>query len=136
MRSSSRCDHSRECSGRHCARHLVARAEGIKGQRALWRLVQNDRLVVADLSRTAVGLMGRDPPYLPPLRSGSLPVADSQQPPRMPRLVVAPFRRAGRSRRSRPPTRGDACRRTARIAGLSRPDREGQMVTHLSMAPP
>jgi uncharacterized protein len=35
------------------AMYLLARAGGIKGQRALWRLVQTDRLVVADLSRSA-----------------------------------------------------------------------------------
>lgn len=36
------------------AMYLLARAGGIKGQRALWRLVHTDRLVVADLSRSAV----------------------------------------------------------------------------------
>ncbi|HEX6491448.1 MAG TPA: PIN domain-containing protein [Gaiellaceae bacterium] len=36
------------------AMYLLARAGGIDGQRALWRLVQTDRLVVADLSRSAV----------------------------------------------------------------------------------
>ena len=36
------------------AMYLLARAGGINGQRALWRLVQTDRLVVADLSRSAV----------------------------------------------------------------------------------
>jgi predicted nucleic acid-binding protein len=33
---------------------LLARADGIRGQRALWRLVTTGRLVVADLSRSAV----------------------------------------------------------------------------------
>jgi predicted nucleic acid-binding protein len=36
------------------AMYLLARAGGIQAQRALWRLVQTDRLVVADLSLTAV----------------------------------------------------------------------------------
>ena len=36
------------------AMYLIGRAGGIKGQRALWRLVQTERLVVADLSRSAV----------------------------------------------------------------------------------
>ena len=36
------------------AMYLLARAGGIDGQRALWRLVHTDRLVVADLSRSAV----------------------------------------------------------------------------------
>ncbi len=36
------------------AMYLLGRAGGIKGQQALWRLVQTDRLVVADLSPTAV----------------------------------------------------------------------------------
>ena len=36
------------------ATYLLGRAEGIKAQRALWRLVLSDRLVVADLSRAAV----------------------------------------------------------------------------------
>ena len=36
------------------AMYLLGRAGGIKGQRALWLLVQTDRLVVADLSRSAV----------------------------------------------------------------------------------
>lgn len=36
------------------AMYLLGRAGGIKGQRALWRLVQTDRLIVADLSPTAV----------------------------------------------------------------------------------
>jgi predicted nucleic acid-binding protein len=36
------------------AMYLLRRAGGIKAQRALWRLVHTDRLVVADLSRSAV----------------------------------------------------------------------------------
>lgn len=36
------------------AMYLLGRAGGIEGQRALWRLVQTDRLVVADLSPVAV----------------------------------------------------------------------------------
>lgn len=36
------------------AMYLLGRAGGIAGQRALWRLVHTDRLVVADLSRPAV----------------------------------------------------------------------------------
>jgi len=36
------------------AMYLLGRAGGIKGQRALWRVVQTNRLVVADLSRSAV----------------------------------------------------------------------------------
>jgi predicted nucleic acid-binding protein len=36
------------------AMYLLGRAAGITAQRALWRLVLSDRLVVADLSRTAV----------------------------------------------------------------------------------
>jgi predicted nucleic acid-binding protein len=36
------------------AMYLLGRAGGISGQRALWRLVHTDRLVVADLSRSAV----------------------------------------------------------------------------------
>ena len=36
------------------AMYLLARAGGINGQRALWRLVQTDRLVIADLSHSAV----------------------------------------------------------------------------------
>ena len=36
------------------AMYLLARAGGISGQRALWRLVQTDRLVVVDLSRSVV----------------------------------------------------------------------------------
>jgi predicted nucleic acid-binding protein len=36
------------------AMYLLARAGGITAQRALWRLVHTDRLVVADLSRSAV----------------------------------------------------------------------------------
>ena len=35
------------------AMYLLGRAGGIRGQRALWRLVHSDRLVVADLSRAA-----------------------------------------------------------------------------------
>jgi predicted nucleic acid-binding protein len=36
------------------AMYLLGRAAGIGGQRALWRLVNTDRLVIADLSRSAV----------------------------------------------------------------------------------
>lgn len=36
------------------AMYLLGRAGGSKGQRALWRLVHTDRLVVADLSHSAV----------------------------------------------------------------------------------
>lgn len=36
------------------AMYLLARAGGIEGQRALWRLVQTGRLVVADLSGAVV----------------------------------------------------------------------------------
>jgi uncharacterized protein len=36
------------------AMYLLARAGGIRAQRALWRLVHTDRLAVADLSRPAV----------------------------------------------------------------------------------
>ena len=36
------------------AMYLVARAGGITGQRALWRLVQTGRLAIVDLSRAAV----------------------------------------------------------------------------------
>jgi uncharacterized protein len=36
------------------AMYLLARAGGIQAQRALWRLVHTDRLVIADLSATAV----------------------------------------------------------------------------------
>ncbi len=36
------------------AMYLLARAGGIQAQRALWRLLQTDRLVVADLSPSAV----------------------------------------------------------------------------------
>jgi predicted nucleic acid-binding protein len=36
------------------AMYLLARARGIQAQRALWRLVQSDRLVIADLSASAV----------------------------------------------------------------------------------
>jgi uncharacterized protein len=34
--------------------YLLGQAGGIRGQRALWRLVQTGRLVLADLSRSAV----------------------------------------------------------------------------------
>ena len=36
------------------AMYLLARAGGIQAQRALWRLVHTDRLVIADLSLSAV----------------------------------------------------------------------------------
>lgn len=36
------------------AMYLLAKAGGIRGQGALWRLVQTGRLVLADLSRSAV----------------------------------------------------------------------------------
>ncbi len=36
------------------AMYLLARAGGIDAQRALWRLVQTDRLVVADLSQSTI----------------------------------------------------------------------------------
>ena len=36
------------------AMYLLVRAGGIQAQRALWRLVQSDRLVIADLSASAV----------------------------------------------------------------------------------
>jgi uncharacterized protein len=36
------------------AMYLLARAGGIRGQRALWQLVQTDRLVLADLSPSSV----------------------------------------------------------------------------------
>lgn len=36
------------------AMYLLARAGGIEGQRPLWRLVQTGRLVIAELSRSAV----------------------------------------------------------------------------------
>jgi predicted nucleic acid-binding protein len=36
------------------AMYLLARAGGMQAQRALWRLVQTDRLVIADLSLSAV----------------------------------------------------------------------------------
>lgn len=36
------------------AMYLLARAGGIRAQQALWRLVKTDRLVVADLSPSAV----------------------------------------------------------------------------------
>jgi predicted nucleic acid-binding protein len=41
------------------AMHLLARAGGIRAQQALWRLVKTDRLVVADLSRSAVDRSAR-----------------------------------------------------------------------------
>lgn len=41
------------------AMYLLARAGGIIGQRALWRLVRTDRLVVADLSPAAVDRTSR-----------------------------------------------------------------------------
>ncbi len=41
------------------AMDLVGRAGGITGQRALWRLVRTDRLVVADLSPVAVDRSAR-----------------------------------------------------------------------------
>lgn len=36
------------------AMYLLARAGGIRGQRALWQLVHTDRLVLADLSQSTV----------------------------------------------------------------------------------
>lgn len=39
--------------------YLLGRAGGLEAQRALWRLVQTDRLVVADLSRSAVDRSAR-----------------------------------------------------------------------------
>ena len=39
--------------------YLLTRAGGIAGQRALWKLVHTGRLVVADLSPTAVGRSAR-----------------------------------------------------------------------------
>jgi predicted nucleic acid-binding protein len=36
------------------AMYLLARAGGIQAQRALWRLVHTDRLVIADLSASAI----------------------------------------------------------------------------------
>lgn len=41
------------------AMYLLARAGGIRAQRALWRLVSTDRLVVADLSPSAVDRSAR-----------------------------------------------------------------------------
>jgi len=41
------------------AMHLLARAGGIRAQQALWRLVQTDRLVIADLSPSAVDRSAR-----------------------------------------------------------------------------
>jgi predicted nucleic acid-binding protein len=41
------------------AMHLLARAGGIRAQQALWRLVKTDRLVVADLSPSAVDRSAR-----------------------------------------------------------------------------
>ncbi len=41
------------------AMHLLARAGGIRGQQALWRLVSTGRLVVADLSPSAVDRSAR-----------------------------------------------------------------------------
>jgi len=41
------------------AMYLLARAGGIRAQRALWRLVSTDRLVVADLSPSAVNRSAR-----------------------------------------------------------------------------
>ena len=41
------------------AMYLLARAGGIRGQQALWRLVSTDRLVVADLSSSAVDRSAR-----------------------------------------------------------------------------
>jgi uncharacterized protein len=41
------------------AMYLLARAGGIRAQQALWRLVSTDRLVVADLSRSAVDRSAR-----------------------------------------------------------------------------
>lgn len=41
------------------AMYLLARAGGIRAQRALWRLVQSDRLVVADLSPPVVDRSAR-----------------------------------------------------------------------------
>jgi predicted nucleic acid-binding protein len=36
------------------AMYLLARAGGIRGQRALWQLVRTRRLIVADLSESAI----------------------------------------------------------------------------------
>lgn len=41
------------------AMYLLARAGGMRAQRALWRLVRTDRLVVADLSPSAVDRSAR-----------------------------------------------------------------------------
>ena len=41
------------------ATYLLARAGGIRAQQALWRLVSTDRLVVADLSPSAVDRSAR-----------------------------------------------------------------------------
>ncbi|MGC1909343.1 MAG: PIN domain-containing protein [Candidatus Dormiibacterota bacterium] len=41
------------------AMYLLARAGGIRAQRALWRLVQTNRLVVADLSPSVVDRSAR-----------------------------------------------------------------------------
>jgi uncharacterized protein len=41
------------------AMYLLARAGGIRAQQALWRLVQTDRLVVAELSAAAVDRSAR-----------------------------------------------------------------------------
>lgn len=41
------------------AMYLLARAGGIRAQRALWRLVSTDRVVVADLARSAVNRSAR-----------------------------------------------------------------------------
>ena len=41
------------------AMYLLARAGGIKAQRALWRLVQTDRLVIADLSQSTLDRSAR-----------------------------------------------------------------------------
>jgi len=41
------------------AMYLLGRAGGPRGQRALWRLVQTDRVIVADLSPSAVDRSAR-----------------------------------------------------------------------------
>jgi predicted nucleic acid-binding protein len=41
------------------AMYLLVRAGGIRAQRALWRLVQTDRLVIADLSPSVVNRCAR-----------------------------------------------------------------------------
>lgn len=41
------------------AMYLLGRAGGLEAQRALWRLVQTNRLVVSDLSRSAVDRSAR-----------------------------------------------------------------------------